>query len=192
MSFVGAIANIIVYIVGIYIVPYNTIPGFIIYAVLRFFTNFPVGMSLVLLTSIIADVTDSIEMESAERIEATVYSFKGLLYKISAAVFNVVVLQIIDKLGYNAEKMETLTEGARVPLITSTLQANIIDGVNYTALLNGIFFMLTALGAIALIAQAIPMLFFKFDENAVEEKLVEYRKQKEQAIENELVAAATK
>ena len=81
MSFVGAIANIIVYVVGIYIVPYNTIPGFVLYAVLRFFTNFPVGMSIVLLTSIIADVTDSIEMESGERIEATVYSFKGLLYK---------------------------------------------------------------------------------------------------------------
>ncbi|MBO5936509.1 MAG: MFS transporter, partial [Clostridia bacterium] len=150
----------------------------------------PVGMSLVLLTSIIADVTDSIEMESGERIEATVYSFKGLLYKISAAVFNVVILNIINGLGYNAEKMETITNGARIPLISSTLEANIIDGVNYTALLNGIFFMLTALGAIALIAQAIPMLFFKFDENAVEAKLVEYRKQKEQAMETELAAAA--
>ena len=50
--------------------------------------------------------------------------------------------------------------------------------------------MLTALGAIALIAQAIPMLFFKFDENAVEEKLIEYRKQKELAMENELASAS--
>ena len=190
MSVVGAVANIIVYVIGIYLVPYNTTAGFIIYAVLRFFTNFPVGMSLVLLTSIIADVTDSIEMESGERIEATVYSFKGLLYKISAAVFNVVVLNIINGLGYNAEKMETLTNGARIPLISSTLEANIIDGVNYTALLNGIFFMLTALGSIALIAQAIPMLFFKFDENAIEDELVEYRKQKEQAMETELATAA--
>ena len=66
----------------------------------------------------------------------------------------------------------------------------LIDGVNYTDLLNGIFFMLTALGSVALIAQAIPMLFFKFDENAVEEKLVEYRKLKEQAMENELAAAS--
>ena len=190
MSFIGAAANIIVYVIGIYVIPYNTIPGFIIYAVLRFFTNFPVGMSLVLLTSIIADVTDSIEMESGERIEATVYSFKGLLYKLSAAVFNVVVLNIINGLGYNAEKMEALTDGARIPLISSTLEANIIDGVNYTALLNGIFFMLTALGSVALIAQAIPMLFFRFDENAVEEKLTEYRKQKELTMENELKAAS--
>ena len=85
--------------------------------------------------------------------------------------------------------MEALTEGARIPLISSTLEANIIDGVNYTNLLNGIFFMLTALGAIALVLQAIPMLFFKFDENAVEAKLIEYRKQKELAMETELAAA---
>ena len=45
-------------------------------------------------------------------------------------------------------------------------------------------------GAIALIAQAIPMLFFKFDENAIEEKLVEYRKQKEATLESELAVAA--
>lgn len=186
MSFIGAAANIIIYIIGVYVVPYNTIPGFIIYAVLRFFTNFPVGMSLVLIVSIIADVTDSIEMEKGERLEATVYSFKGLLYKFSVALFNVLVLQIIDILGYNAEKMEVLTENVTKPLISSTIQATIIDGVNYTSLLNGIFFMLTAFGAIGLILQAIPMMFFKFDENAFEEKLTAYRKEKEMKIEKEL------
>ena len=186
MSVLGAAANIIVYVVGIYLEPYNTIAGFVLYAVLRFFTNFPVGMSTVLLVSIIADVTDSIEMETGERLEATVYSFKGLLYKFSAALFNVVVLQIIDLLGYNAEKLETLTENVTKPLITSTLTANIIDGVNYTTLLNGIFFMLTAMGAIGLILQAVPMFFFKFDENKMEEKLIEYRKQKEAEAEKEL------
>ena len=189
MSFIGAAANIIVYVVGIYLVPYNTVAGFVLYAVLRFFTNFPVGMSMVLLVSIIADVTDSIEMETGERLEATVYSFKGLLFKISAAVFNVVVLQVIDTLGYNAERMEAITENVTKPLIESTLKANIIDGVNYTTLLNGIFFMLTAVGAIALILQAIPMFAFKFDENKMEEKLVEYRKQKEAERENELANA---
>ena len=184
MSLLGAAANVIVYIVGIYLVPYNTIPGFILYAVLRFFTNFPVGMSTVLLISIIADVTDSIEMEKGDRLEATVYSFKGLLFKVSAAVFNVVVLQVIDFLGYNAEKMEIITENVTKPLITSTLEANIIDGVNYTTLLNGIFFMLTVVGAIALILQAIPMAFFKFDENEMDEKLQQYRKEKENQTES--------
>lgn len=183
MSVLGAAANIIVYIIGIYVVPYNTIPGFILYAILRFFTNFPVGMSTVLIVSIIADVTDSVEMEKGERLEATVYSFKGLLYKVAVALFNVIVLQVIDILGYNAEKMEALSQNVTIPLITSTTQANIIDGVNYTSLLNGIFFMLTAMGAIGLILQAIPMLFFRFDENEMDKKLQEYRKAKEAEIQ---------
>ena len=183
MSFLGAAANILVYIIGIYFVPYNTVAGFVLYAVLRFFTNFPVGMSTVLLVSIIADVTDSVEMEKGDRLEATLYSFKGLLYKISVAVFNVVVLQIIDSLGYNAEKMELITESVTKPLITSTTQASIIDGINYTTLLNGIFFMLTAVGAIGLILQAIPMMFFKFDENEMDAKLQQYRKEKEMKLE---------
>ncbi len=191
MSLIGAAANVVVYIIGIYLVPYNTVAGFVIYAVLRFFTNFPVGMSTVLLVSIIADVTDSIEMEKGDRLEATVYSFKGLLYKFSAALFNVVVLQVIDFLGYNAEKLEIITENVTKPLIQSTLQPNIIDGVNYTALLNGIFFMLTAMGAIGLVLQAIPMFFFKFDENEMEEKLIVYRKQKEAEKEQELSQAAS-
>ncbi len=182
-SFIGAAANILVYITGIYLVPYNTIPGFILYAVLRFFTNFPMGMSTVLLVSIIADVTDSVEMEKGDRIEATVYSFKGLLYKMSAAIFNVVVLQIINHLGYNSEKMEIITESVTKPLITSTTQASIIDGVNYTTLLNGIFFMLTVAGAVGLILQAIPMIFFKFDEDEMDEKLQQYRKEKELQLE---------
>jgi len=59
--------------------------------------------------------------------------------------------------------------------------------VDYTVLLNGIFFMLTAFGAIGLILQALPMMFFKFDENAFEEKLTAYRKQKELQQEQELL-----
>lgn len=190
MSFAGAVANVIVYIVGVYILPYNTVAGFIVYALLRFFTNFPVGMSLVLLVSIIADVTDSIEMETGERLEATVYSFKGLLYKISVALFNVVVLQVIDFLGYNAEKMQSLTENITKPLITSTLQDSIIGGVNYTTLLNGIFFMLTVVGSFGLILQAIPMLFFRFDENKMEKELEEYRRKKE-AEQEKLLESST-
>ena len=64
--------------------------------------------------------------------------------------------------------MEIITENVTKPLITSTTQASTIEGVNYTTLLNGIFFMLTSMGAIGLIFQAIPMLFFEFDENEMD------------------------
>ena len=65
------------------------------------------------------------------------------------------------------------------PLIESTTQAAVYDGVNYTTLLNVIFFMLTALGAVGLLLQAIPMFFYKFDEKSQESKLKEFREEKE-------------
>ncbi len=179
MSLIGAGANVLTYFIGIYIIPYNSVAGLVFYAVMRFFTNFPVGMSLVLIISMLADVTDDLEMKTGERLEATVYSFKGLLYKISVALFNVGVLNVIDSLGYNADRMTEASNGVTEALIVSTTQTSIIGDINYTVLLNGIFFMLTIVPAIGLVDQAIPMLKLKFNENYMEEKLEEYRKQKE-------------
>ena len=86
--------------------------------------------------------------------------------KISYAVFNVVMLNIVDKFGYDAK----LTNNLAKPLIQSKTQATVIGGVDYTMLLNVIFFMLTALGAIGLLLQTIPMFFYQFDEKAQESK----------------------
>ena len=185
-SVIGGVMCFLTYIIGVYVLPYNTLPGFIVYAVMRFFTNFPVGMSLVLLVAMFADITDDLEIKTDERLEATAYSMKGLLYKISVAVFNVVVLVIIDKIGYNAERMAELSENYMKPLIQSTTVPSIIQNIDYTNLLNTIFFMLTAFGAIGMILQAIPMFFYKFDENAMSEKLEAYRKKREEEAQREL------
>ncbi|MGN1203123.1 MAG: hypothetical protein ACI4RF_07485, partial [Eubacterium sp.] len=80
---------------------------------------------------------------------------------------------------YDADLMSKLTNNLAKPLIESTTEATIIGGVNYTTLLNVIFFMLTALGAIGLLLQAIPMFFYKFDEKAQEGKLKAFREEKE-------------
>lgn len=185
-SLIGGVMCFATYLIGVYVLPYNTLSGFIVYAIMRFFTNFPVGMSLVLLVAMFADITDDLEIKTDERLEATAYSMKGLLYKISVAVFNVVVLVIIDKLGYNAERMAELSNNYSVPLIQSTTVPSVIQSVDYTHLLNTIFFMLTAFGAIGMILQAIPMFFYKFDENAMSEKLEAYRKQREEQSQREL------
>ena len=58
--------------------------------------------------------------------------------------------------------------------------------IDYTLLLNTIFFMLTALGAIGMILQAVPMFFYKFDEDAMSEKLAVYRAKKEAEQQTEL------
>lgn len=199
-SLLGGVMCIVTYIVGVYVLPYNTLPGFIVYAVLRFFTNFPVGMSIVLLVAMFADITDDLEMKTDERLEATAYSIKGLLFKISLAVANVIVLAVIDRLGYNADRMIEISRNYTVPLISSTTVPNVIQSVSaggellsidYTRLLNMIFFMLTIPGAIGMILQAVPMFFYRFDENAMSEKLAEYRKKREESAQKELDAAVS-
>ncbi len=189
MSLISAVFTLFTYIMGVYLLPYNTLAGFVVYAVLRFFTNFPVGMSVVLSISMFADVTDAIEMETGERLEATAYSFKGLTYKLAVAIFNVVVLLVIDALHYDADLMTEITANMTTPLISSTTEASVIGGVNYTTLLNGIFFMLTAFGAIGMALQAIPMFFYKFDETKIADKLAAFRERKKQQMQQTLLEA---
>lgn len=197
-SIIGGVMCFVTYIVGVYVLPYNTLPGFIVYAVLRFFTNFPIGMSLVLIVAMFADITDDLEIRTNERLEATAYSMKGLLTKISLALFNVVVLSVIDKFGYNAERMVEISKNYSVPLIASTRAPSIIQSLNaagemvsvdYTKLLNTIFFMLTAFGAIFMLLQAIPMFFYKFDEEQMSEKLAAFRAEREAMQQKELESA---
>ena len=189
VSILGAIADILTFIIGVWIVPYNTAAGAIAYTVLRFFTNFPVGMSLVLLIAMFSDVIDDLEMKHGERLEGTVFSFRSLVNKIAIAVFNVLMLNVVGYFGYDIDKMNKITNFASKPLIQSTTQAMTIGGTNYTTLLNVIFFMLTGLGALGLICQAIPMFFYDFDEKAQEEKLKKFRAEKEAAVQAQLDAA---
>ncbi|MDD5886447.1 MAG: MFS transporter [Oscillospiraceae bacterium] len=179
VSVFGIIADILCFVVGIWVIPYNTVAGAITYTILRFFTNFPVGIMTVLLVAMFSDVVDDIEMRTGKRLEGTVFSFRSLVNKIAVAVFNVLMLNIVDAYGYNAEVMTKITNNLAKPLIESTTQATIVGGVNYTTLLNVIFFMLTAFGAIGLILQIIPMFFYKFDEKAQEQKLKAFREEKQ-------------
>lgn len=45
-----------------------------------------------------------------------------------------------------------------------------LTGTHYETVLTAIFFMLTGLGAIGLILQALPMFFYKFDEKNLKRK----------------------
>lgn len=189
MSFIGAAANLLTYIIGVYIFPYTTLSGFIILILLRFFTNFPMGMSMVLLIAMFSDVIDNMEMETGGRLEGTVFSFKSLVNKVVIAACNVSLLTLLGVIGYNAANMEALTDGATKPLITSPTIPAIVDGVNYTSVLNFLFFTMTGFCAIGLVLQAIPMFFYKFDEKTQEAKLLEFRAQKELALQEEIQAA---
>lgn len=190
VSVFGIAADIICFAVGVWIIPYNTVAGAVTYTILRFFTNFPVGIMTVLLVAMFSDVVDDIEMRTGKRLEGTVFSFRSLINKVAIAIFNVLMLNIVDAFGYNADIMTKITDNLSKPLIESTTVATIIDGVNYTTLLNVIFFMLTAFGAIGLLLQIIPMFFYKFDEKAQEEKLKVFREEKKKKEAEELNALA--
>ena len=191
VSLIGIVADVLCFVVGVWVVPYNTVAGAVTYTVMRFFTNFPVGIMAVLIAAMFADVVDDIEMKSGRRLEGTVFSFRSLVNKISCAVFNVLMLNIVNSYGYNAKTMLKITDNLSRPLITSTTQAAIFGGVNYTTLLNVIFFMLTAFGAIGLLLQSVPLFFYKFDEKAQADKLAVFRAKKRALELQELVEEAT-
>ena len=190
MSWICAVANVIVFVVCQYLVPYTSENltqariGFVVYCVCRFFTNFPVGMSIVLLQAIFSDAVDVIEMETGERLEGAVFSFKSLINKIGIALFNLIVMAVVNAFGYSTMSTELTALKDAGQLTRGAMLAN------HTPVLNAIFFMLTVLGSIGLVLQIFPMLKYKFNEAEYEDKIKKFREEKEAALEAKLEAAA--
>lgn len=190
MSWICAVANVIVYVLCMYVFPYTSENltqariGFVVYCLCRFFTNFPVGMSVVLLQAIFSDAVDVIEMETGERLEGAVFSFKSLLNKFGIAIFNLIVMAIVNAFGYSTMSTELTTLKEAGQLTRDVMLAN------HLPVLNAIFFMLTILGSIGLILQIFPMLAYKFNEAENEEKIKEFRAKKEAELEAQIQAAA--
>lgn len=186
MSWVCAAANIVVFILCMYVFPYTSENltqariGFIVYCVCRFFTNFPVGMSLVLITAIFSDAVDIIEMETGERLEGAVFSFKSLVNKFGISFFNLVVMAVVNAFGYASMSSELTVLKDSGELTREMILSN------HLPVLNAIFFMLTVFGSIGLVLQAIPMYKYKFNEAEAEEKLKVFRAKKEAELEAEI------
>lgn len=189
-SVIGIAADILCFVIGIWIVPYNTFAGAVTYMILRFFTNFPVGIMTVLTVAMFSDVVEDLEMRTGKRLEGTVFSFQSLISQISVALFNALLLNVVDAFGYNVDKMTALTNNLTQLLIQSPTQSFVSGGVDYTMLLNVIFFLLTAFGAIGLLLQTIPMFFYKFDEKSQAAKLKAFREEKARKEAEELNALA--
>jgi len=192
MSWLCAVANVVVFIVCMYVVPYTSADlktaraGFVVYCICRFFTNFPVGMSLVLITAIFSDAVDVIEMNEGERLEGAVFSFKSLFNKFGIAFFNLIVMAIVNAFGYSTMSTK-LTELKDAGNLTREILL-----ADHLPVLNAIFFMLTIFGSIGLILQALPMYKYKFNEAEYEDKIKAFRAEKEAKLEAEIAAAAAK
>lgn len=192
MSWLCAVANVLVFIVCMYVVPYTSADltkariGFVVYCVCRFFTNFPVGMSLVLITAIFSDAVDVIEMNTGERLEGAVFSFKSLLNKFGIALFNLIVMSVVNAFGYSTMSTE-LTAMKDAGTLTRDVLLE-----QHLPVLNAIFFMLTVFGSIGLVLQALPMYKYKFNEAEQEEAINAFRAKKDAEFEAQLEAAAAK
>ena len=192
MSWLCAVANVLVFIVCMYVVPYTSADltkariGFVVYCVCRFFTNFPVGMSLVLITAIFSDAVDVIEMNTGERLEGAVFSFKSLLNKFGIALFNLIVMSVVNAFGYSTMSTE-LTAMKDAGTLTRDVLLE-----QHLPVLNAIFFMLTVFGSIGLVLQALPMYNYKFNEAEQEEAINAFRAKKDAEFEAQLEAAAAK
>ena len=123
VSVLGVAANIACYIIGVWIFPYNTVTGLIVYTVMRFFASFPNGMTTVLATAMFSDMIESFEVRTGKRLEGTVFSIRSLVNKAALSVFNWFVLSVISWFGYDAKVMMMLTDNLSKPLITSTTQS---------------------------------------------------------------------
>lgn len=191
-SVLFAALDILIFVLCMYVFPLNSPDltqariGFVVYAVLRFFTNFPVGMSVVLLIAIFSDTVDMIEMRTGERLEGGVFSFRSLVNKFGIAGFNLIVMAIVNSFGY-ATMSKTLTSMKEAGTLTREVLWR-----DHTPVLNAIFAMLTILGAVGLILQVLPMLRYKFDEKKAEKDLAEYRIKRDAEIEAEIQAALEK
>lgn len=190
MSWICAIANVLVFVLCMYVFPYTSENltqariGFVAYCVCRFFTNFPVGMSLVLITAIFSDAVDVIEMKNGERLEGAVFSFKSLFNKFGIAFFNLVVMAIVNAFGYSSMSTELTALKDAGELTRETLLQD------HMPVLNAIFFMLTVFGSIGLVLQALPMYKYKFNEAESEEEIKAFRAKKEAELEAQIQAAA--
>lgn len=191
-SVIFAVLDIIVFVICMYVFPLNSPDltqariGFVVYALLRFFTNFPVGMSIVLLMAIFSDAVDMIEMRTGERLEGGVFSFRSLINKFGIAGFNLIVMAIVNAFGYSYMS-NTLTKLKDAGTLTREILWR-----DHTPVLNAIFAMLTILGAVGLILQVLPMLRYKFDEKKAEKDLAEFREKRDAEVEAELAAALEK
>ncbi len=182
-AIIGLVSNLLLYVFGMFVpgLQYNTLGGMIFHILFRFFSQFPAGVTLVLSITMLADHVDQKEMETGKRLEGTIYSVKCLFTKIAVAVFVALPMILLEVVNYDGAKMDLASESATAPLISSPLVTTIVDGQNYTEILNMIFVGMTLLFVLVSVIMIVPMLFYKVDEKKLQADVEQYRADKKQA-----------
>jgi len=130
---------------------------------IRILAHIPPTITGTLAGYMIMDCLDYAEVQTGERTEGSTFAVNNLIMKIGGAVFSALVMFILGYVGYNAAISEpALKMGESI-------------SHNYGGMLNGIFYLMTALPAVGLLLQIFPMLFYKLDDKQVNELVAELK-----------------
>lgn len=165
MAVTGAFFNVLLYSIGF--------ENVWLYMIVRFFANFPSGVTGTITTLLIADSIEYVEWKTGERTEGITYAIVKFVGKTSGALTSALTMLILSAVNYNSAAMQ------------ATLDAGGSIRQTYPEVLNMIFILVTLTMTVAFILQLIPMLFYKF-QGAFQQKVLEELKERRLAKDNEV------
>jgi GPH family glycoside/pentoside/hexuronide:cation symporter/probable glucitol transport protein GutA len=152
---------------GLYLIGYESI---VVYMVVKFFANFPAGITGTLTTLMISDAIEYAEWKTGERTEGVTFAVTKLVSKISAASISALTMFALNFARYDAGAMQaTQAVGGSIALA-------------YPQVLHMIFVLMTLSIAAAFVLQSIPMLFYKFQGKLQEQALEELKERRAAAM----------
>lgn len=155
MAVSGAVFNAALYLVGF--------QNVWLYMALRFFANFPGGVTATIASLMLADSIEYTEWKTGERTEGVTYSVVKLVGKTSGALTSALTMFMLKTVHYNSEAMQ------------ATLDAGGSISQTYPQVLQMIFILMTLTMTAAFILQLIPMLFYKYEGKFQKQMLEELR-----------------
>ncbi|MDR0884584.1 MAG: MFS transporter [Oscillospiraceae bacterium] len=155
-SLLGLVANVAAWFIGF--------DNIFIFAAFRFFTNFPVGIASVLLTSFTTENIEFTQWKTGKRTEGATFAAKNMICSIFSAGTMVLPLMILGAMHYNPDAMQAVVDSG-APLLSS----------EFGGIVKGIFFAMTVLSAVGYLLQLLPMLFYKFNDKEYAEAMEEIR-----------------
>jgi len=155
MAVSGAVFNAALYLIGF--------ENVWLYMVLRFFANFPSGVTATIASLLLADSVEYTEWKTGERTEGITYSIVKLVGKTSGALTSALTMFMLKMVNYASEAMQ------------QTLDAGGSISRTYPQVLQMIFILMTLTMTAAFILQLIPMLFYKYEGKFQKQMLEELK-----------------
>ena len=158
MAVTGAFFSVVLYFIGF--------ENVWLYMVIRFFANFPSGVTATVTSLLLADSIEYVEWKTGERTEGVTYSIIKLVGKTSGALTSALTMFMLKIVNYDSIAMQ------------ATLDAGGSISRTYPQVLNMIFILMTLTMTVAFVLQLIPMLFYKYEGKFQKQMLDELKERR--------------